>query len=62
MKFFMERRFVAPVATWRPLALRGTQRQFSENNCSEDDLRSRIFGTFAVTFLASRPLLGLSNI
>ena len=24
---------------------RGTQRQFSENNCSEDDLRSRIFGT-----------------
>ena len=39
--------------------------QFSENNCSEDDLRSsgsRIFGTFAVTFLASLPLLGLSNI
>ena len=25
---------------------RGTQRQFSENICSEDDLRSRIFGTF----------------
>ena len=24
----------------------GTQRQFSENICSEDDLRSRIFGTF----------------
>ena len=23
---------------------RGTQRQFSENICSEDDLRSRIFG------------------
>ena len=41
------------------LAQRG---QFSENNCSEDDLRSRIFGTFAVTFLASLPLLGLSNI
>ena len=25
---------------------RGTQRQFSENFCSEDDLKSRIFGTF----------------
>ena len=25
---------------------RGTQRQFSEYICSEDDLRSRIFGTF----------------
>ena len=25
---------------------RGNQRQFSENICSEDDLRSRIFGTF----------------
>ena len=37
------------------LAQRG---QFSENNCSEDDLRSRIFGTF----LASLPLLGLSKI
>ena len=33
--------------------IRGTQRQFSENICSEDDLRSRIFGTFAVKFLAS---------
>ena len=32
---------------------RGTQRQFLENICSEDDLRSRIFGTF---------LLGFSNI
>ena len=26
--------------------VRGTQRQSSENICSEDDLRSRIFGTF----------------
>ena len=25
---------------------RGTQRQFFENICSEDDLRSKIFGTF----------------
>ena len=32
---------------------RGTQRQFSKNICSEDDLRSRIFGTFVVKFLAS---------
>ena len=27
--------------------IRGTQRQFSENIRSEDDLRSRIFGTFS---------------
>ena len=27
---------------------RGTQRQFSENICSEDDLRSRIFGIVVV--------------
>ena len=39
----------------------GTQRQFSENICSEDDLRSRIFGTFVVKFLACLPLLGFSN-
>ena len=30
--------------------------------CSEDDLRSRIFGTFVVKFLACLPLLGFSNI
>ena len=41
---------------------RGTQRQFSENICSEDDLRSRIFGTFVLKFLAYLPLLGFSNI
>ena len=29
--------------------------------CSEDDLRSRIFGTFVVKFLACPPLLGFSN-
>ena len=40
----------------------GTQRQFSENICSEDDLRSRIFGTFVVKFLAYEPVLGFSNI
>ena len=38
---------------------RGIQRQFSENISSEDDLRSRIFGTFVVKFLAClRPLGG----
>ena len=42
--------------------IRGTQRQFSENICSEDDLTSRIFGTFVVKFLACLPLLGFSNI
>ena len=31
--------------------IRGTQREFSENICSEDDLRSTIFGTFVVNFL-----------
>ena len=30
---------------------RNTQRQFSENICAEDELRSRIFGTFVVEFL-----------
>ena len=41
--------------------LKGTQRQFLENICQEDDLRSRIFGTF-VKFLACLLLLGFSNI
>ena len=41
---------------------KGTQRQFSENICSEDDLRSRSFGTFVVKFLACLPLLRFSNI
>jgi len=34
---------------------RGTQRQFSENICAGDDLRSRIFGTSVVKFLACLP-------
>ena len=42
--------------------IRGTQRQVSENICSEDDLRSRIFGTFVVKFFACLLLLGFSNI
>ena len=41
---------------------RDTQRQFSENICSEDDLRPRIFGAFVVKFLACVPPLGFSNI
>ena len=35
---------------------------FRKNISSEDDLRSKIFGTFVVKFLASLPLLGFSNI
>ena len=35
-----------------PYNFRDTQRQFLENICSEDDLRSRIFGTFVFKFLA----------
>ena len=35
---------------------------FRENICSEDDLRSKIFGTFVEKFLACLPLLGFSNI
>ena len=37
---------------------RGIQRQFSENISSEDDLRSRIFGTFVAKFLVCLPPLG----
>ena len=35
---------------------------FRKNICSEDDLRSRVFETFVVKFLACLPLLGFSNI
>ena len=34
---------------------------FRKNISSEGDLRSRIFGTFVVKFLACLPLLGFSN-
>ena len=40
---------------------RGTQQRLLENISSEDDLRSRIFGTFVVKFLACLPLLGFSS-
>ena len=46
----------------RKYPTRGTLRQFSENICSEDDLRSRIFETFVIKFLACLPLLEFSNI
>ena len=45
-----------------PQSFRGTRRQFSENNCSKDDLRARIVGTFAVKLLVCLPLQGFSNI
>ena len=41
---------------------RGTQRQVSENICSEDDLRSRIFGKVFVKFRASLRFVGFSDI
>ena len=39
------------VYNFRFVLIRGTQRQLLENICSEDDLRSRIFGTFVLKFL-----------
>ena len=54
--------FVFEYCSLQCLTVRGTQRQFSETICSEDDLRSRIFGKFVVKFLACLPLLGFSNI
>ena len=46
----------------RRLVIGGTQRQFSENICSEEDLKYRLFGTFFVKFLACLSLLAFSNI
>ena len=42
--------------SWAP-NIRGSQRQFSENICAEDDLRSRIFGTICckVSWLPASP-------
>ena len=45
-----------------PDAIGAPNDNFRENICSEDDLRSRIFGAFVVKFLACLPLLGFSNI
>ena len=44
------------------LDTRAPNDNFRKNICSEDDLRSRIFGTFVVKFLACLPLLGFSDI
>ena len=46
----------------KPLYTGAPNDNFQENICSEDDLRSRIFETFVVKFLAYLPLLGFSNI
>ena len=63
IKYFTSRLVCQPAIGNRLLQTnRGTQRQFSENICSEDDLRSRIFGRFVVKFLACLPLLEFSNI
>ena len=35
--------------------VRGTKRQFSENICWEDDLRSRILGAFKISYLPASP-------
>ena len=40
----------------------GHPTSISENICSEDDLRSGIFGTFVVKFLTCLSLLGFLNI
>ena len=57
---------VAAVATVRVILLviftGAPNENFRKNICSEDHLRSRIFGTFVVKFLACLPLLGFSNI
>ena len=47
---------------WGMWMKQDTQSQFSENICSEDDLKSRIFGTFVVKFPACLHLLGFSKI
>ena len=60
IKLFLKRS-VLHLGTMKRL-FRGTHRQFSENICSEDDLRSRIFGTVVAKFLVCLPLLGFSNI
>ena len=46
----------------KSLAFGAPNDNFRKNICSEDDLRSRIFGTFVVKFLACLPLLGFSDI
>ena len=55
--------FLRQMADWCIVQLAGAPNgNFRENICSEDDLRTRIFGTFVAKFLACLPLLGFSNI
>ena len=49
------------VRPFQLVLIKDTQRQLKKNICSEDDLRSGIFGTFVVKYLACLPLLGFSN-
>ena len=49
------------VRPFQLVLIKDTERQLKKNICSEDDLRSRIFETFVVKFLACLPLLGFSN-
>ena len=44
------------------VVIQGHSTSISENTCSEDDFRSRIFETFVVKFRACLPLLGFSKI
>ena len=41
--------------------VRAPNDNFRKIICSEDDLRSRIFGSFSEKFIACLPLLGFSN-
>ena len=61
-KFWFEIKWNRPFLFFQTGIFRGTQRQFSENICSEDDLRSRTFRTFVVKFIACRPLLGFKDL
>ena len=49
------------VRPFQLVLIKDTERQLKKNICSEDDLRSRIFETFVVKFLACLPLPGFSN-
>ena len=48
-------------STWYPRPRHGTLDPRQKDRLSEDDLRSRIVGTFVVKFLACLPLLGFSS-
>ena len=60
LKLFKE--FLTSKDERRELQAGAPNDNFRKNICSEDNLRSRIFETFVVKFLACLPLLGFSNI